>query len=158
MNDFIFRPARAGDLEAIVDFNARLAMETEHRVLNPHHLRPGVAAVLADAVKGSYFVAENGEYVVGQLLLTFEWSDWRNGRFWWIQSVYVKSEFRGRGVLRGLVGYVRELARQEKNVCGLRLYVEKKNLRAQQAYEKLGIKRAHYEVFEDDFVYGPAAS
>ena len=157
MNDFIFRPALAGDLEALVDFNARLAMETEHRVLHLDLLRPGVAAVLADAGKGSYFVAENREEVVGQLLLTFEWSDWRNGRFWWIQSVYVKSEFRGRGALRGLFGHVRDLARLEKNVCGLRLYVEKENLTAQQAYEKLGLTRTPYEVFEADFVYGTAA-
>ena len=157
MNHFTFRPARKDDIDAIVDFNTRLALETEDRILDPETLRKGVMAVLSDSSKGRYFVATVGEVVAGQLMVTFEWSDWRNGNFWWVQSVYVRAEFRGQSVLRGLVAHVRERAGAEKNVCGLRLYVEKENHRAQQAYERLGIKQAAYEVFEDDFVFGRPA-
>jgi len=131
-------------------------METEQRRLDPDRVRAGVAALLADAAKGIYFVAEtevNGApAVVGQLLITYEWSDWRNGNFWWIQSVYVAGDSRSQGVFRALFEHVRALATARPDVCGLRLYMDAHNGRARQAYERLGWERTSYEVFEIDFV------
>lgn len=127
-------------------------METEQRRLDPDCVRPGVAALLNDPTKGIYFVAETDGSIAGQLLITYEWSDWRNGNFWWIQSVYVAEPFRGRGVFRALFDHVHALAKARKDVCGLRLYMDAHNTRARQAYERLGLKRTNYEVFEIDFV------
>jgi GNAT superfamily N-acetyltransferase len=101
--------------------------------------------------EGTYFVAEHNGAVIGQLLITYEWSDWRNGNFWWIQSVYVAQEFRENGVFRGLFSHVEKLARSRRDVCGLRLYVEKNNRRAHQAYARLGMKHTHYEIYETCF-------
>jgi GNAT superfamily N-acetyltransferase len=132
-----------------------LALETEHRALDLKLVLKGVEALLNDPVKGTYFVAEVDGAPVGQLLLTYEWSDWRNGHFWWIQSVYVSQEFRARGIFTALFQHVHELAAQRDDVCGLRLYVEGSNARAQRTYERLGMKRTPYEVFELDFVLVP---
>jgi GNAT superfamily N-acetyltransferase len=107
-----------------------------------------VRALLEDPAKGLYFVAEEAGQVVGQVMITFEWSDWRNGMFWWLQSVYVREEFRGQGVFRALFEHVRQLAGQQAGVCGLRLYVERENERAKAAYERQGMTNAGYEVFE----------
>jgi ribosomal protein S18 acetylase RimI-like enzyme len=96
-------------------------------------------------------VAEEKRAVVGQLLITSEWSDWRNGNFWWIQSVYVAPEFRQAGVFRALFAHVLKLAKSRREVCGLRLYVDADNTRAQNAYDRLGMKRSHYQIFEEDF-------
>jgi GNAT superfamily N-acetyltransferase len=145
------RPARPADAAVIADFNSRLAWETEQRRLASATVRRGVEALLSDPAKGIYFVAEVEGKVVGQLLITYEWSDWRNGNFWWIQSVYVAADFRQAGVFRALFDEVRRRARDRHDVCGLRLYVERHNTRAQQAYEKLGMGRAHYEIFELDW-------
>jgi ribosomal protein S18 acetylase RimI-like enzyme len=145
------RPARPTDAAVIADFNSRLAWETEQRRLASATVRRGVEALLGDPAKGIYFVAEVEGNVVGQLLITYEWSDWRNGNFWWIQSVYVAADFRQGGVFRALFDEVRRQARDRQDVCGLRLYVEHNNGRAQQAYEKLGMGRAHYEIFELDW-------
>ena len=145
------RPARRTDTAVIADFNARMAWETERRRLDPARVRRGVAALLRDRAKGIYFVAEVQRAVVGQLLLTNEWSDWRNGNFWWIQSVYVVPEFRQAGVFRALFAQVHQLAKSRRGVCGLRLYVDADNIRAQNAYERLGMKRSHYQIFEEDF-------
>ena len=141
--------------EMIADFNARMAAETEGRRLDPVLLRAGVESLLADPGKGIYYLAETGSpsAVAGQLMLTFEWSDWRNANFWWIQSVYVRPESRGTGVFRALYRHVEGLARSRSDVCGLRLYVERANANAQQAYARLGMKRAAYEMFEIDFVF-----
>jgi GNAT superfamily N-acetyltransferase len=111
-------------------------------------VRRGVAALLKDPAKGIYFVAEHKSRVVGQLCITYEWSDWRNGNFWWIQSVYVEQEFRGRGIFASLFEHVQKLARERTEVCGLRLYMEKDNERARGVYQKLGLKQTHYQVFE----------
>ena len=146
------RPAVAADAPVIADFNRCLARETEHRELDPTRVGAGVAAVLADPAKGRYLVAEADGRVVGQLMLTFEWSDWRNGCFWWIQSVYVEAAHRGCGVFTRLYRHVERLAREDAGVCGLRLYMEHHNAPARAAYEKLGMKAAGYEVFEVDFV------
>ncbi len=115
-----------------------------------------VAALLSDSAKGTYFLAETekeGETVVaGQLLITYEWSDWRNGNFWWIQSVYVSEEFRCRGIFRALFDHIHTLARARKDVCGLRLYMDAHNNGARRTYERLGLKQTNYEMFEIDFV------
>lgn len=142
------RPAEWSDLEFLVAGNAALAWESEGKTLNQDRLRAGVAAVLEDQNKGNYFVAEHSRQVVGQLLITREWSDWRNGWFWWIQSVYVSPALRGRGVYRCLHDHVLDLARQAGDVVGVRLYVEIKNLQAQRVYERCGMQFAQYQVME----------
>jgi len=144
------RKARLADAAVIADFNTRLAWETEKLKLGPQTIRRGVEAVLKDATKGTYFVAEHEVGVVGQLLITYEWSDWRNGNFWWIQSVYVAAEHRKAGVFRKLFAQVQKLALTRRDVCGLRLYVEKNNDRAQHSYARLGMAKTHYEIFETD--------
>ena len=147
-SDTIIRPASLDDLEQIVEFNRRMAAETEHKTLSLDVLGRGVRAVLTDAAVGRYFVACRDEQVIGQLLLTLEWSDWRNGQIWWIQSVYVRPEHRQSGVFRMLYTHVEELARETPGVVGLRLYVEQANLAAQQTYKKLGMRPTGYLVFE----------
>ncbi len=144
------RKARLTDAAVIADFNARLAWETEQLKLDAQTIRRGVRAVLNDAARGTYFVVEVDGAVIGQLLITHEWSDWRNGNFWWIQSVYVAAAHRQSGVFRALFDYVQKLAQTRRDVCGLRLYVEQNNDRAQQTYAKLGMTKTHYEVFETD--------
>ena len=115
-------------------------------------MRAGVAALLDDPAKGTYFLAELNGQIAGQLLITCEWSDWRNGNFWWIQSVYVEENFRGQGIFRALFEHVHKLAKQRKEVCGLRLYMDSANATARKTYGRLGMKRTDYEVFEVDFV------
>ena len=155
MDDLRIRRAVPGDAAAIADFNAAMARETEHLELDAPRLRAGVEAVLADAGKGFYLVAENADRrVVGQLMITYEWSDWRNGVFWWIQSVYVEPVARGTGVYRRLYEQVREAAAGAGNVCGLRLYVERENTRAQEVYRRQGMRPTAYEMYEVDFVIG----
>lgn len=136
------------DLDTIVQFNLALARESEGKLLEEAQLRKGVAAILRDANKGRYFLARLGEEIVGQLMITWEWSDWRNGWFWWLQSVYVRPEYRQRGVLRALVKYLAELAQRQGDVIGLRLYVDNNNHAAQVAYARLGLKRTAYHVLE----------
>jgi GNAT superfamily N-acetyltransferase len=131
-----------------VEFNRLLALESEHKVLDPAILEAGVAAVLADPGRGRYFVAEGEGGMMGQLMLTTEWSDWRNGWFWWIQSVYVCAEARRQGVFRALYEHVEGLARQDASVVGLRLYVEEENLHAQETYLRLGMERTGYLLLE----------
>jgi len=146
------RRATPHDAAVIADYNSFIAQETEHRTLDHKRLLRGVRSLLKDPSKGVYYVAEIGGEVVGQLMITYEWSDWRNGHFWWIQSVYVKQEFRQHGIFRALYDHLEQLARKRKDVCGLRLYVERENHRAQATYEKLGMTRTAYEMFEKDFV------
>jgi len=145
------RRATGDDAAQIAEFNEFLAEETEHRTLDGKILLQGVKAVLSDPAKGLYFLADENETIVGQLMITYEWSDWRNGNFWWIQSVYVRKEFRELGVFRTLYAHIEELASKRKDVCGLRLYVEKENAGAQKAYEKMGMSRSEYEMFEKEF-------
>ena len=145
------RSANVKDSNIIAEFNALMAEETEHRTLDKRVLLRGAKAILKDPGKGVYFVAEASGNVVGQLMITYEWSDWRNGNFWWIQSVYIRKEFRQHGVFRSLYEHVQTRAKKRNDVCGLRLYVERKNARAQKTYEKMGMKRSVYEMFEKDF-------
>ncbi len=145
------RPARIEDLEIIVEFNQRLAMESEARALDRQWLLRGVRRVLEDNALGVYYVATLEDRVVGQLMLTREWSDWRCGDFWWIQSVYVHLEHRRTGVFSALYGHVLEQARSRDDVCGLRLYVERDNTRAQATYKRQGMHATGYQVMEIDF-------
>jgi ribosomal protein S18 acetylase RimI-like enzyme len=142
------RPATPADAAVLAEFNRLLAWESEHKALDGAVLAAGVAAVLADPARGRYFVAEDGGAVVGQLLITTEWSDWRNGWFWWIQSVYVREDYRRRGVFRALYDHVAGEARRRGDVVGLRLYVEKDNRRAQATYDRLGLAGTGYLVLE----------
>jgi GNAT superfamily N-acetyltransferase len=149
------RPAYPREIATLVEFNRALAHETEGRELDLPRLRAGVEAVFAEPARGIYYVALRGEEVLGALLLTSEWSDWRNGVFWWIQSVYVVPSARRQGVFRQLYQHVHERARITPDVCGLRLYVDNENERAQAVYRQLGMHAARYRFFELDFVLHP---
>lgn len=142
------RPAVVADAPLIVEFNRRMAEETEGKALDLKRLKAGVVAALADPHKAVYFMAERDGGVVGQLMITREWSDWRNGWFWWIQSVYVREDARREGIFRSLYEHVREAARQDAEVIGLRLYVERENRGAQQTYQRLDMKETGYLLFE----------
>ena len=144
------RLARREDIEALVGFNQAMALETEEKSLEASVLRPGVAAVFEDENKGFYVVAEDDNRVVGGLLITYEWSDWRNKWFWWIQSVYILPEFRGRSIYRAMYEFVKGLASERGGVCGFRLYVEKQNLHAQKVYEQLGMNETYYLAYEEE--------
>lgn len=143
------RRARLGDAATIAEFNARLAEESEGILLDVNLLRRGVRAVLTDKThrRGFYLVAERGGAMVGQLMITYEWSDWRNGWFWWIQSVYVRPEHRRTGVIRALFDHIQKTARKN-NVCGFRLYVDKSNIAGIKTYDALGMERAHYDFYQ----------
>ena len=142
------RPARPTDADVIAEFNRLMAKETEHKDLDPAVLGAGVAAMLSDPHKGRYFVAEADGRIVGQLGITLEWSDWRNGNFWWIQSVYVAPDARRHGVFRTLYEHVLAAAAREPNVIGVRLYVEHDNKVAQATYHKMGMALTGYNMME----------
>lgn len=148
-NTVCIRSAVSQDVDLLADFNSRMALETEERKLDPETVRRGVAAMFEDTRRGFYLIAQRSGQPVGSLMITREWSDWRNAVFWWIQSVYVLPEFRKQGVLRTLFDEVRRLADDSGNVCGLRLYVERENITAQSAYNRLGISEAQYKMFEE---------
>jgi ribosomal protein S18 acetylase RimI-like enzyme len=147
--DARIRAAEAADLEVLVGFAQAMARETEGKHLDDATLRPGTATLLADPSLGRCFVVESKGEVVASLMLTTEWSEWRNGLFWWIQSVYVRPGERGRGHYRRLHEHVRALAAQDPRVCGLRLYVERENSGAQATYRALGMEETQYLVFEE---------
>ena len=147
----LIRDATPADAETIAEFNNRMAMETEGRELDRDVLLAGVNALLGDSTKGRYWVAVSNGQVVGQIMTTYEWSDWRNGMLWWIQSVYVHPEHRRKGVFSSLYRHVESLARASDHVCGIRLYVETNNTNAQRTYAALGMGKPHYEVMEVDF-------
>jgi GNAT superfamily N-acetyltransferase len=142
------RQATQADAAVVVEFNRLLALESEGVTLDPNNLHPGVAAVLADAGKGLYFLAEQDGAAIGQTGITYEFSDWRNGWIWWLQSVYVRPEARRRGVFRALFNHIQELARSKPDVIGLRLYVERENHLAHQTYLQMGFRWTTYLVQE----------
>ncbi len=144
------RVAEKDDLNLLVSFNQLMAKETEGKVLDQNILSKGVGNLIADKSKGFYLVAELDGQVVGSLMVTTEWSDWRNAVFWWIQSVYVLPQQRRKGVYAKLYAKVKSLAEQQKDVCGFRLYVEKENLVAQKTYQSLGMHESHYLMFEEE--------
>lgn len=141
------RRATQDDTQVIAEFNIAMAKETEDMQLDPSTVLAGVQALVANPQLGFYLVATNNSDVVGVLMVTNEWSDWRNGVFWWIQSVFVRSDFRRQGIYRSLYEKVQELSSND-NVCGYRLYVEKDNNSAQQTYKKLGMSETHYRMYE----------
>ncbi len=142
------RSATLEDLLTIVEFNRLLALETEAITLSVEVLTQGVRAALLDPQKARYFVAEIDGQVVGQLMHTREWSDWRNGDIWWLQSVYVREDFRRAGVFRALIEHLRAEAQSSPNVVGIRLYVEEHNDRAAATYDRLGLPETGYVVRE----------
>ena len=143
------RLAGKTDAPALVEFNQAMALETEGKTLDAQILQSGVGQVFDDEKKGFYVVAEESGRIVGGLMITFEWSDWRDGWFWWIQSVYILPEFRGQGIYRRLYDFVKTAAHEKANVRGFRLYVEKENVRAQKVYEKLGMEATYYLMYEE---------
>lgn len=152
--ELIVRTGRPTDAETLTRFNLALAAETESRHLDPATVRAGVEAVLTDPNKGVYYLAERAGNVVGSLMITREWSDWRNGHFWWIQSVFVVPEARGSSVYSTLHRHVEQSARAAAG-CGLRLYVDDENVRAQAVYRALGMVASNYTLFEVDWGQGP---
>jgi ribosomal protein S18 acetylase RimI-like enzyme len=149
--DVTIRDASPGDAQVIADFNSRIASETEGMNLSMELVTTGVEALLADRSKGRYWVAEAGGRIIGQIMVTYEWSDWRNGMIWWIQSVYVHGDYRRSGVFSALYRHVESNARQDPEVCGIRLYVERGNERAQRTYESLGMGMTDYLVMQSMF-------
>lgn len=145
---FTIRRAGQKDLEILVDFNNRLALETENRPLNLHVLRQSMQAVLDDARKGVYLLACEGETVVGQIMYVYEWSTWRNANFMWITDLYVRPEYRKRGVFGALSAYVMDFYRRAEEVIGLRFYVDKTNTGVVDLYKKTGWKESNYNLWE----------
>lgn len=152
MSPVLVRVATQTDAEFLVRGNASMALETEGLSLDLDRLRDGVNALFDKPDRGVYYVAEIGGKRAGQMMITYEWSDWRNGDFWWIQSVWVEKAFRGQGVFTAMYRFVETLARTTQGVAGLRLYVEHENHRAQSTYQKVGMVKTVYEMFETDFV------
>lgn len=144
----IIRKANIQDVQSIVYFQVLMARETENIELNQETVAKGVNAVLADQTKGTYYIAENNDKVVGSLLTTFEWSDWRNGTVLWIQSVFVLPEFRRKGVYSQLYSHLKTMVLEDNNLKGIRLYADKLNKPALATYKKLGMNPDHYVTFE----------
>ena len=143
----IIRKASPSDASVIIDFQLRMAWETENIKLVPEIVTKGVDAVFNDHSRGQYYVANSDGSVVASLLITYEWSDWRNCNVWWLQSVYVIPEFRRQGIFRKMYNHIRQLV-EEQDIAGLRLYVETKNQRAQKTYKALGMSSEHYSFYE----------
>lgn len=143
------RPALPGDAAHIARFNQAMALETERKHLENDLIQAGVKSLFERPDYGFYMLAEVDGVPAGCLMITYEWSDWRNQVFWWVQSVYVLPEFRGKGLYRTLYAEVKRLAQERGNVCGFRLYVEKENTGAQKIYEHLGMREAHYLMYEE---------
>ena len=146
---FTIRQATAEDAESIAKFNRLMAFETEHKKLTPEVILAGVNTMIANPSHGFYLVAEKEGEIAGSLMVTTEWSDWRNGVVWWVQSVYVRDEYRRQGIYRGLYDEVKALSNNDESVCGFRLYVEKDNINAQKTYESLGMIETDYLMYEE---------
>ncbi len=143
------RRATPDDAPALVGFNLAMARETESLELSEEILTAGVRNLFANPQFGFYLIAEVAGEAVGSMMITYEWSDWRDGLFWWVQSVYVRPDHRRRGVYRQLYDYVKREAARDPRVRGFRLYVERENLAAQKTYERLGMSETHYKMFEE---------
>jgi GNAT superfamily N-acetyltransferase len=146
--EIIIRQAVLGDLKALVEFNCAMARETEGTALDPHRVTAGVRGLFEQPQRGFYLVAEQSGHVVGALMITSEWSDWRNGLFWWIQSVYVPRDWRRQGIFRRLYQHVQQCARRDPQICGLRLYVDCNNGAAQQTYAAMGMTETAYRLYQ----------
>jgi GNAT superfamily N-acetyltransferase len=150
MNDHAieYREADRGDAATIINFQLAMARETEGLDLDVEITSKGVYAVFDEPALGRYFIAENDDATVASLLITYEWSDWRNGMVWWIQSVYVVPPYRNRRVYAGLYAHIRNLIAEDESIRGIRLYVDERNKTAQEVYTRLGMNGEHYRVFE----------
>ena len=148
MTDVLIREARRDDAATIIDFQLAMAQETEELALDRDVLTRGVAAVFDDPSLGRYFVAEADGRVIASLMVTHEWSDWRNGMVWWIQSVYTVPDFRRRGIYAALYTNIRSRVEIDPRIRGLRLYVDNRNESAQKVYARLGMIGDHYKVYE----------
>jgi ribosomal protein S18 acetylase RimI-like enzyme len=152
MEDLLIRIGELRDLDVLVEFNRALVSETEGKELPLDVVTVGVETLLNRLNLGFYLLAEKNGNVVGSVMITTEWSDWRNGLYWWIQSVYVRPEFRRQGIYRKLYEFVKQKAEQEQNglrVCGFKLYVERQNTTAQKTYKALGMKESYYNIYEE---------
>jgi ribosomal protein S18 acetylase RimI-like enzyme len=145
------RAARAEDIDLLVAFQADMAAETEDKGLDRERLRDGIAYLIRHPDEGFYLIAEREGKSAGSLMVTYEWSDWRNGRFWWIQSVFVDRSYRRQGVYSALHEAIRKRAMEDPQGCGIRLYVEKENTGAQATYAHLGMEETHYRLYEEEF-------
>jgi GNAT superfamily N-acetyltransferase len=143
----IIRKAYREDASAIIDFQQKMAWETEQMTLVPEIILKGVNSVFEDKSIGQYYVAESDGTVVASLLITYEWSDWRNSNVWWFQSVYVLPDYRRTGIFKKMYTFIKDEA-DRNNVAGLRLYVESNNERARKTYESLGMSSEHYTMYE----------
>ena len=143
------REATSDDARQIADFNREMAFETEGARLNSETALAGAQRMIQDRNLGFYLIAESEREIVGLLMITTEWSDWRNGVFWWVQSVYVIPRWRRKGIYRRLYEKVKELAGTNPDVCGYRLYVEKENTAAQSTYRNVGMTETHYKMYEE---------
>jgi GNAT superfamily N-acetyltransferase len=141
------RKAKPTDTETIIDFQEKMAWETEKIILAPELVSKGVKRVFREPSRGQYYVAEIDRHIVASLLITYEWSDWRNSNVWWFQSVYVMTRYRRTGVFRKMYAFIKNEA-DKKKVAGLRLYVESNNLNARMTYEALGMRSGHYAMYE----------
>ena len=150
-NNISIRQATLADAADIAQFNINMAWETEEKKLNHQKINSGVRSLLKSPEYGFYIVAEINSNIIASLMVTKEWSDWRDGLFWWIQSVYVTPDFRRQGVYRSMYQFIKKLARSHPEVCGCRLYVEKDNSVAQSTYGALGMAETHYKLFEEEF-------
>ncbi len=148
---FHIREANKDDLETLVKFNLNLASESEGKILNKDIVSLGVTRMLSTPSNGFYLLAEKEGYIAGQLMITYETSDWRNGIFWWIQSVYVAPTYRRQGVFTSLYTKIKRLAKASHNCCGIRLYVERNNETALKTYKALGLIKTNYFLLEKDF-------
>ncbi len=149
MTDYQIRTTTLADADIITEFNQLMAMETENKRLPDNTIASGVKRLMQKPEYGFYLVAENSDKaIVGTCMVTMEWSDWRDGLFWWVQSVYVKSDYRKQGIYTAMYQKIRELAAKEPDVYGFRLYVEKDNLIAQKTYEALGMQATDYLLYE----------
>ena len=142
------RRANINDLNAIVEYNFNLAYETEDKELDKNILTNGVKGILEDETKGIYHVCEVDGKVVGQIMYTYEWSDWRAGTFIWVQSVYVHKDYRGKGIFKSLYNKVKEICDSSNEYVGIRLYVERENYNAQKTYQKIGMTECNYYMYE----------
>ncbi|MBQ61465.1 MAG: GNAT family N-acetyltransferase [Gammaproteobacteria bacterium] len=145
------REARPEEVPVIAEFNQAMALETENKHLDGKVILAGVTRMIQDRELGFYLVALIEDDIAGCLGITTEWSDWRDGLFWWVQSVYVSPEFRGKGVFSKLYQRVKELAKRDKGICGIRLYAEKENERAIRTYRRLGMSVTDYRLLEELF-------
>ena len=145
----IVREAQANEYKVIAGFQILMAKETENLILNNDTVIKGVSAVFEDKSKGQYYVAEEDGKTIASLLITYEWSDWRNKTVLWIQSVYVKPEYRGKGVYKSMYKHIKAIIKNNDNYAGVRLYVDKSNVKAQKVYDKSGMNGEHYKLYEE---------